>query len=74
MVVPCVKCKSITFSRLCLPIEFLYMLGGIILDRVDSINDLRVIMDSKMSFPGHIHRCYGWKRFGNAAICEEVVV
>jgi hypothetical protein len=30
------------------------MLGGIILDRVDSINDLGVIMDSKVSFTGHI--------------------
>jgi hypothetical protein len=30
------------------------MLGGIILDRVVSINDLGVIMDSKMSFTGHI--------------------
>jgi hypothetical protein len=29
------------------------MLGGIILD-VDSINDLGVIMDSKVSFTGHI--------------------
>jgi hypothetical protein len=48
------KCKSITFSRLRHPIEFSYMLGGIILDRVDSINDLGVIMDSKMSFTGHI--------------------
>jgi hypothetical protein len=35
-------------------IEFSYMLGGIILDRVDSINDLGVIMDSKMSFTGRI--------------------
>jgi hypothetical protein len=43
------KCKSITFSRLPHPIEFSFMLGGIILDRVDSINDLGVIMDSKMS-------------------------
>jgi hypothetical protein len=48
------KCKSIMFSRLRHPIEFSYMLGGIILDRVDSINDLGVIMDSKMSFTGHI--------------------
>jgi hypothetical protein len=48
------KCKSITFSRLRHPIEFSYMLGGNILDRVDSINDLEVIMDSKMSFTGHI--------------------
>jgi hypothetical protein len=44
------KCKSITFSRLRHPIEFSYMLGGIILDRVDSINDLGVIIDSKVSF------------------------
>jgi hypothetical protein len=48
------NCKSITFSRLRHPIEFSYMLGGNILDRVDSINDLGVMMDSKMSFTGHI--------------------
>jgi hypothetical protein len=47
------KCKSITFSKLCHPIEFSYMLGGNILDRVDSINDLGVIMDM-MSFTRHI--------------------
>jgi hypothetical protein len=29
-------------------------LGGTILDRVDSINDLGVIMNSKVSFTGHI--------------------
>jgi hypothetical protein len=34
------KCKSITFSRLHHPVEFPYMLGGAILDRVDSISDL----------------------------------
>jgi hypothetical protein len=43
-------CKSITFSRLRHPIEFSYMLGRNILDRVNSINDLGVIMDIKMSF------------------------
>jgi hypothetical protein len=48
------KCKSITFSRLRHPIEFSYMLNSNILDRVDSINDLGVIMDSKMYFTGHI--------------------
>jgi hypothetical protein len=53
------KCKSITFSRLRHPIEFSYMLGGIILDRVDSINDLGVIMNSKMSFTGHINVTVG---------------
>jgi hypothetical protein len=30
------------------------MFGGIILDRVDSINNLGVIMYSKVSFTGHI--------------------
>jgi hypothetical protein len=30
------------------------MLGGIIIDRVVSITDLRVIMDNKMSFAIHI--------------------
>jgi hypothetical protein len=53
------KYKSIPFSRLCHPIEFSYMLGGIILDRVDSINDLGVIMDIKVSFTGHIHVTVG---------------
>jgi hypothetical protein len=53
------KCKSTSFSRLRHPIEFSYMLGGIILDRVDSINDLGVLMDSKMSFTGHIDGTVG---------------
>jgi hypothetical protein len=48
------KCKSITFLRLHHTIECSYMFGGIILDRVDSINDLGVKMDSKVSFTGHI--------------------
>jgi hypothetical protein len=30
------------------------MLGGITLDLVDSVNELGVIIDSKMSFTGHI--------------------
>jgi hypothetical protein len=49
------KCKSFTFSRLRHPIEFSYMLGGIIIDRVD----LGVIMDSKMSFTVHIDDMIG---------------
>jgi hypothetical protein len=48
------ECKLITFAKLRHPIEFLYILGGNILDCVDSINDLGVIMDSKVSFTGHI--------------------
>jgi hypothetical protein len=53
------KCKSITFSRLRQSFEFFYMLGGIILGRIDSINDLGVIMDSKMPFTGHIEVTVG---------------
>jgi hypothetical protein len=44
------KCKSITFSRLRHPILNFRIHGGIILDRVDSTNDLGVILDSKMAF------------------------
>jgi hypothetical protein len=48
------KCKSITFWRLRHPVEFSYILGGIIFDRVDSITDLGIRMDSRMSFFKHI--------------------
>jgi hypothetical protein len=41
------KCNLITFARLRHPIKISYKLGGIILYRVDSVNDLGVIMDSK---------------------------
>jgi hypothetical protein len=48
------KCKSITFLRLSHPVEFSYMLEGIILDRVNSITDLEVVMESKMSFSRYL--------------------
>jgi hypothetical protein len=34
------KCKTITFARSRHPVKFSYMLGGTVLDRVSSINDL----------------------------------
>jgi hypothetical protein len=50
------------------------MLGGNILDCADSINDLGVIMDSKVSFTGHIElrlerfwQCFG---FVKRSFCE----
>jgi hypothetical protein len=49
------KCKTKTFSRARYLIEFSYMLGGTVLDRVSSINDLGVIMDEKMNFSEHIN-------------------
>jgi hypothetical protein len=36
------------------PVEFTYMLGRSVLHRVNSINDLGVIMDEKMNFSDHI--------------------
>jgi hypothetical protein len=44
------KCKTITFARSRHPVEFSYMLGGTVLVRVSSINDLGVIMDEKINF------------------------
>jgi hypothetical protein len=46
-------------SRLRYTIEFSNMLGGIIPDRIDSINDLGVIMDIKVSFTGHFDLTVG---------------
>jgi hypothetical protein len=48
------KCKTITFARSRHPVEFSYMLGGTVLDRVSSINDFGVIMDEKMTFSEHV--------------------
>jgi hypothetical protein len=45
---------TITFLRTRYPVEFTYMLGGSVLDRVNSINDLGVIMDEKMNISDHI--------------------
>jgi hypothetical protein len=35
-------------------VEFSYMLGGTVLDRVSSTNDLGVIMDEKKTFSEHM--------------------
>jgi hypothetical protein len=48
------KCKLITFSRLRYPVKFPYMLGGIILDRVDYTADLGVVMDNSIPFSRHV--------------------
>jgi hypothetical protein len=48
------KCKTITFARSRHPVEFSYMLGGTVLDRLSSMNDLGVIMDEKMTFSEHV--------------------
>jgi hypothetical protein len=44
------KCKTITCSRTRYPVYFSYMLGGTVLDRFSSINNLGVIMDEKINF------------------------
>jgi hypothetical protein len=48
------KCKPITFARSRHPVKFSYMLGGTVLDRVSSINDLGVIMNEKTTFSKHV--------------------
>jgi hypothetical protein len=48
------KCKFNIFLRLRHPVEFSYILGGVILDCVDSINDLGIKMESRMSFAEHV--------------------
>jgi hypothetical protein len=64
------KCRSIIFSRLRHPVKFCSMLGAIILDYVDSITDLGVVMDSRMSFSMHIDVAVG-KALGR--VCEKIV-
>jgi hypothetical protein len=48
------KCKSILFSRVSKPVMFQYVIGDSDLDRVDVINDLGVLVDSRMAFVNHI--------------------
>jgi hypothetical protein len=48
------KCKTITFSRTRYPVKFAYMLAGIVLDRVSSMNNLGVIIEEKMNFLEHV--------------------
>jgi hypothetical protein len=48
------KCKTLTFTRLFHPIIASYVLNGKIVERVCSMTDLGVILDSKPSFREHI--------------------
>jgi hypothetical protein len=48
------KCKSISFSRGSKPVMFQYVIGDSDLERVDMINDLGVLVDSRMTFVDHI--------------------
>lgn len=48
------KCKTISFSKCRVQLNFDYGINGIRLDRVTSIKDLGVIMDCKLSFNEHI--------------------
>jgi hypothetical protein len=49
------KCKTLTFIRSFHPIIASYVLNGKILERVCSMTDLGVILDSKLSFREHIN-------------------
>jgi hypothetical protein len=44
------KCKSMSFSRGSKPVMFQHIIGDSELERVDTINDLGVLVDSRMTF------------------------
>jgi hypothetical protein len=48
------KCKIISFSRSTSLLNFEYCLSGCVLDRVEIINDLGVVLDTKLTFSPHI--------------------
>lgn len=48
------KCRSITFSRRKRPIVFDYKIANNTLEKVDSIKDLGIILDSKLHFDLHV--------------------
>lgn len=48
------KCVVITFHRTTSPIVFEYQIDGVLLQRVYSVNDLGVTLDTKCSFNEHI--------------------
>ena len=47
------KCVVITFHRISKPIEFAYEIDGVTLTRVDQVNDLGILLDSKLTFDLH---------------------
>jgi hypothetical protein len=48
------KCKSISFSRGSKPVIFHYVIVDSDLERVDVINDLGVLVDSRITFVDHV--------------------
>lgn len=48
------KCKVLSFTRSTVPTLYQYSIGNIVLERVQSIRDLGVIIDSKLDFHDHI--------------------
>jgi Reverse transcriptase (RNA-dependent DNA polymerase) len=48
------KCKFISFSRSKTIHHFVYNLSGCVLDNTDTINDLGVILDNKLTFVPHL--------------------
>jgi hypothetical protein len=62
------KCKSISFSRGLKPVMVQYVIDDSYLERVDVINDLGVLVDSRMTFVNHIESIVSkWARMLNKA-------
>jgi hypothetical protein len=53
------KCSIVSFTRKTKPLLFDYKINGSILTRRESIRDLGVIFDSKLSFGEHIRTIAG---------------
>ena len=47
------KCVVITFHRIQKPIIYSYLIGDVLLSRVEQVNDLGVMLDSKLTFDIH---------------------
>lgn len=53
------KCSIVTFTRRVQPIMYDYSINGEMLKRCDSVCDLGVVLDSKLSFRDHISKIGG---------------
>lgn len=53
------KCSFVSFTRKKLPTQFEYQINGIKIDKSDSVRDLGVLMDAKLTFSNHVDSIVG---------------
>jgi len=49
------KCKSMSFTRFLMAIDYLYIINGTVIDRVTSNNDLGILFTVDLNFRSHIN-------------------